>query len=206
MRLRRSRAGGPADADPPEARTPGRRGLDWLRPTRRTVDRGPDYAVRVATLPDLELFADDGPVPREMARSWLALQQFGEAMLLVSWLAETPVGYLLVSWTGDWDDEVRAAYPDVPALGNLWADETHADAGIERRLVEAALSVCERQGKQRLLATVAADGTAVRTELTDLGFTDTGLRTTERFVYRGADGRRRRGVQENVVLERLIEP
>lgn len=172
----------------------------WLKPRKKQIDYGPDFAVRVATLPDLERFPEDGHVHPEIVRSWMALQQFGEAMLLVSWLDKTPAGYVMVSWTGDWDDEVRAAYPDVPALCNLWADERHAAADVEARLIEAAVTVCSKQGRRRLLATVEADNRKVRAELAELGFEPTDLTTSQTFVYRDAQGRRRRGRHENVVL------
>lgn len=172
----------------------------WLKPRKKQVDYGPDFAVRVATLPDLERFPEDGHVHPEIVRSWMALQQFGEAMLLVSWLDKTPAGYVMVSWTGDWDDEVRAAYPDVPALCNLWADERHAASDVEARLIEAAVTVCTRQGRRSLLATVEADNRKVRAELEELGFEPTDLTTSQTFVYRDAQGRRRRGRHENHVL------
>lgn len=172
----------------------------WLKPRKKKIDYGPDFTVRVATLPDLERFPEDGHVHPEIVRSWMALQQFGEAMLLVSWVDRTPAGYVLVSWTGDWDDAVRAEHPDTPALGNLWADEKYADDDVERKLVEAAITVCEKQGKPALLATVEADNTKVRDELTDLGFELTTLTTSETYVYRDATGKKRRGSHDNVVL------
>lgn len=174
--------------------------LAWLKPRKRHIDYGEDFTVTVATLPDLEQFPEDGHVPPEIVRSWMALQQFGEAMLLVSWVARRPAGYVLVSWTGDWDDEVRAANPDVPALQNLWVDEQYATDGVERRLIEAAMKVCRKQGKPRLLATVEDSNSALREQLEELGFEATGLRTTERYVYRDADGRKRRGDHQNQVL------
>ena len=172
----------------------------WLKPRKKKIDYGPDYAVSVATLPDLERFPEDGHVHPEIVRSWMALQQFGEAMLLVSWVERSPAGYVLVSWTGDWNDEVRADYPDAPALMNLWADEQHAEEDVERRLVEAAITVCEKQGKSQLVATVEATNTKVRGELDELGFADTGKTAAEKFVYRDAAGRKHRGEHESVVL------
>lgn len=172
----------------------------WLKARKRKIEYGPDFTVKVATLPDLERFPEDGHVHPEIVRSWMALQQFGEAMLLVSWVKRAPVGYVLVSWTGDWNDEVRAEYPDVPALTNLWADERYVTEDVERKLIEAAITVCEKQGKDRLLATIESTNTSVRDHLEELGFEDTGVRTSERYVYRDAEGKKRRGTHENVVL------
>lgn len=174
----------------------------WLKPRKKKIDYGPDFTVKVATLPDLERFPEDGHVHPEIVRSWMALQQFGEAMLLVSWVQREPAGYVLVSWTGDWDDEVRAEYPNTPALCNLWADEQYAAEDVEKKLIEAAITVCEKQGKRDLLATVEAGNTKVRGELEELGFEDTGVTTSEKYVYRDADGKKRRGAHENVVLRK----
>ncbi|WP_153504683.1 hypothetical protein [Cumulibacter manganitolerans] len=176
----------------------------WLKPRKRKIDYGPDFSVRVATLPDLERFPEDGHVPPEIVRSWMALQQFGEAMLLVSWLDRAPAGYVLVSWTGDWDDEVRAAYPDVPALCNLWTDERCAEDDVERRLVEAAITVCRKQGRAALLATVADTDATLRGHLEDLGFEETGMATAEKYVYRDSTGRKRRGSHQNTVLRKEL--
>lgn len=172
----------------------------WLKARKRKIDYGPDFTVKVATLPDLERFPEEGHVHPEIVRSWMALQQFGEAMLLVSWVERTPAGYVLVSWTGDWDDEVRAEFPNTPALTNLWADEQYAADDVERKLVEAAITVCEKQGKPQLLATIESTNSVVREHLEDLGFEDTGVTTSEKYVYRDAEGKKRRGTHENIVL------
>jgi len=172
----------------------------WLKPRKKRIDYGPDFTVKVATLPDLERFPEDGHVHPEIVRSWMALQQFGEAMLLVSWVNRSPAGYVLVSWTGDWHDDVRAKHPDTPALCNLWADERYPADDVEKRLVEAAIKVCQKQGKPSLLATVESSNQKVLTQLEDLGFERTDDKTVERYVYRDASGKKRRGEQENVVL------
>lgn len=174
--------------------------FSWLKPRKKRIDYGEPFNVTIARLPDLENFPEDGHVHPEIVRSWMALQQFGEAMLLVSWVERTPAGYVLVSWTGDWNDEVRREFPNVPALCNLWSDEQYVDEDVERRLLEAAIKVCTKQGRDSLLATVEADNKKVRAELGELGFSETDMTTSEKYVYRGADGRKRRGTQQNVVL------
>ena len=172
----------------------------WLRPRKKKIDYGPDFTVTVATLPDLERFPEDGHVPPEIVRSWMALQQFGEAMLLVSWIDRSPAGYVLVSWTGDWDDDVRREHPNVPALCNLWADEKYVAEDVEVKLIEAAIKVCSKQGRSSLIATIESTNTKVRGELEELGFEKTGMTTSEKFVYRDAEGRKRRGAYQNLVL------
>lgn len=172
----------------------------WLRAREKKTDHGPNYAVRVATLPDLEHFPEDGHVHPEIVRSWLALQQFGEAMLLVSWFEERPAGYVMVSWTGDWEDAIRKKFKNVPSITNLWVDEEHADAGVERKLLEAALTVIEKQGRDKALISVDRDDRPARRLYRELGFTDTKARTTDSYVYRDADGKKRRGEHKNLVL------
>lgn len=186
------------DRDSRKQRRGGLRG--WLRAREKKTDHGPDYAVRVATLPDLEHFPEDGHVHPEIVRSWLALQQFGEAMLLVSWFEERPAGYVMVSWTGDWEDAIRKKFKNVPSITNLWVDEEHADAGVERKLLEAALTVIEKQGRDKALISVDRDDRPARRLYRELGFTDTKARTTDSYVYRDADGKKRRGEHKNLVL------
>ncbi len=186
------------DRDSPKKRRGGLRG--WLRAREKKTDHGPDYAVRVATLPDLEHFPEDGHVHPEIVRSWLALQQFGEAMLLVSWFEERPAGYVMVSWTGDWEDAIRKKFKNVPSITNLWVDEEHADAGVERKLLEAALTVIEKQGRDKALISVDRDDRPARRLYRELGFTDTKARTTDSYVYRDAEGKKRRGEHKNLVL------
>lgn len=187
-----------ASEAPAQDRPKGR--FAWLKPRKKHIDYGEPFNVTIARLPDLENFPEDGHVHPEIVRSWMALQQFGEAMLLVSWVENAPAGYVLVSWTGDWNDEVRREFPNVPALCNLWSDEQFVAEDVERKLLEAAIKVCGKQGRDSLLATVEADNQKVRAELEDLGFAETDMTTSENYVYRGADGRKRRGTQQNVVL------
>ena len=189
----------PATGEEFEDPEPGGR-WGWLKPRKKKIDYGPDFTVRVATLPDLERFPEDGHVHPEIVRSWMALQQFGEAMLLVSWVDRQPAGYVMVSWTGDWDDDVRRAYPDVPALCNLWADERYVAEDVEAKLIEAAIKVCAKQGRDSLLATIESTNKKVRAELEELGFARTGMTTSEKFVYRDGEGRTRRGTHTNLVL------
>lgn len=216
MRLRRNRADSAVEPKPDDDEVPAEASdsgaddeyedpeptglLGWLKPRKKKVDYGPDFTVRVATLPDLEHFPEDGHVHPEIVRSWMALQQFGEAMLLVSWVDRTPAGYVMVSWTGDWDDDVRHEYPDVPALCNLWTDERYVADDIEVKLIEAAVKVCAKQGRDSLLATIESSNKKVRGELEELGFQATGMTTSQKFVYRDAEGRKRRGTHTNVVL------
>ncbi|GAB3303062.1 hypothetical protein GCM10027298_20100 [Epidermidibacterium keratini] len=186
------------DEAPRKQRKGGLRG--WLRAREKKTDYGPDYAVRVATLPDLEHFPEDGHVHPEIVRSWLALQQFGEAMLLVSWFKDRPAGYVMVSWTGDWEDAIRKRFKNVPSITNLWVDEEHAEAGVERKLLEAALTVIEKQGRDKALISVDRDDRPARKLYRELGFTDTKARTTDSYVYRDAEGKKRRGEHKNLVL------
>jgi L-amino acid N-acyltransferase YncA len=88
----------------------------------------------------------------------------------------------------------------VPALCNLWADEKHVAENVEVKLIEAAIKVCSKQGRESLLATIESTNAKVRGELEELGFEPTAMTTSEKFVYRDAEGRKRRGSHENVVL------
>lgn len=168
---------------------------------RADVDEDvPEYGLRIATLEDLDRFGDAAYVHEEIVRSWLALQQFGEATLLVMWHhGDTPVGHVLVSWTGDWNDEVRKKLKDVPALTNLHVDDAHRGKGIAAQLITAAEKLVKGTGNGKVTMSVAKNSPS-RAAYEKLGYEDSKLRNVVVYEFTDADGKRKRAKDKNIVL------
>lgn len=198
-----------ADADPdPESVT-----LPTARRRRRLFTRKahqnpdvPEYNVRICRLEDLTAFENLTYVHPEIVRSWLALQQFGEVTLLVMWHRNTtPAGQVLISWTGDWDDEVRKALPGVPALCNLHIEDEHRGHGLARQLIDAAEKLARGTGYARLTIGVDESSTDVN-KYGDLGFHDSELRTESSYSYKDADGKKQSATERIAALVKDLTP
>ncbi|MEO6957682.1 MAG: GNAT family N-acetyltransferase [Antricoccus sp.] len=166
----------------------------------------PEYNVRICRLEDLAAFENSTYVHPEIVRSWLALQQFGEVTLLVMWHRNTtPAGQVLISWTGDWDDEVRKALPGVPALCNLHIEDEHRGHGLARQLIDAAEKLARGTGYARLTIGVDESSTDVK-KYGDLGFHDSELRTESSYSYKDAAGKKQSATERIAALVKDLTP
>lgn len=164
----------------------------------------PEYEVRICRLEDLDAFEDSTYVHPEIVRSWLALQQFGEVTLLVMWYRRTiPAGQVLISWTGDWDDEIRKELPGVPALCNLHVEDDHRGHGLARQLITAAEKLARGTGYARLTMGVDQDSTDMQ-KYGALGYHDSDLRTESAYTYKDADGKKRTATEHVAALVKSL--
>jgi GNAT superfamily N-acetyltransferase len=105
--------------------------------------------VRVSTLADLDLL--DRHIPSG-GRTSFHRQRFDEQLAgpgtyLVAWLADRPVGHLLIRWTGCKADDVRratGACTELNALG-VWPPELQR-RGIGRQLIHHAEQLAATRG------------------------------------------------------------
>lgn len=195
------------DADPEIVALPTtrRRRRLFTRKAHQNADV-PEYNVRICRLEDLGAFENSTYVHPEIVRSWLALQQFGEVTLLVMWHRNTtPAGQVLISWTGDWDDEVRKALPGVPALCNLHVEDEHRGHGLARQLIDAAEKLARGTGYARITIGVDESSTDVK-KYGDLGFHDSELRTESSYSYKDAEGKKQSATERIAALVKDLTP
>ncbi|PRZ41293.1 ribosomal protein S18 acetylase RimI-like enzyme [Antricoccus suffuscus] len=189
-----------APEDDDEASAPKRRRRFFSG--RKTADvKVPDYDIRICTLDDLENFDADAYIHPEIVRSWLALQQFGEATVLVMWHKEnTPAGTALISWTGDWNDEIRKKLKGVPAICNLHVDDAHRGNHIGRKLVAAAEKLVEGSGYEKITMSVPEDNNEALELYDKLGYKDSGLHSKTTYTYRDAEGKNKKATDRTIAL------
>lgn len=161
----------------------------------------PDYAIRICTLDDLDKFDPDSYIHPEIVRSWLALQQFGEATVLVMWYKDdTPAGQALISWTGDWNDEIRHKLKGVPAICNLHVDDAHRGHHIGRKLVDAAEKLVKGSGYPKITLSIPDDNDEALALYDKLGYEDSGLHSTTTYTYRDAEGKKKKTTDRTIAL------
>lgn len=169
---------------------------------RKTADvKVPDYDIRICTIDDLDKFDADAYIHPEIVRSWLALQQFGEATVLVMWhKQDAPAGQALISWTGDWNDEIRKKLKGVPAICNLHVDDAHRGNHIGRKLVAAAEKLVEGSGYGKITMSVPEDNKEALALYEKLGYKDSGLHSKTTYTYRDAEGTKKKATDRTIAL------
>ena len=168
---------------------------------RKTIEEKPDYDIRICTVDDLDYFDADAYIHPEIVRSWLALQQFGEATVLVMWFKErTPTGQAVISWTGDWNDEIRKKLTGIPSICNLHVDDEHRGKHIGRKLVAAAEKLVSGSGYSKVTMSVAEANKDARSLYEKLGYEDSGLRSTTTYTYRDSEGEKNKEIERSIAL------
>ncbi|MFG1606180.1 GNAT family N-acetyltransferase [Actinoplanes sp. NPDC049265] len=93
------------------------------------------------------------------------------------------VGYVIVSWSGADEDQVRRLAPDVPLMFCLRVDERYRCRGIGTRLVQRAEALLAERGFDRVLIGVDHANERARRLYQALGY-----RTVDGLGRLGAEG------------------
>lgn len=130
---------------------------------------------------------DWGAPQKHMER--LTRQEKGDAVYLVAWDEELPVGHLLLKWRGTSDDPLAPDIKDCPDLEDLFVIPNHRSSGIGSRLLECAEQAAGGRGNTRIGLGVGVDNPRARRLYLRLGYRETGTGRYETGgVYIDRDG------------------
>lgn len=105
------------------------------------------------------------------------VQQRGEGVYLIAWLAQFPIGHFLLRWSGPADPRVMA-YIDVQASAFLEAGETlvaYRRKGVATALIGEAERLAREKGCRRIgLEVASVDNPEARRLYERLGYVDWG--------------------------------
>lgn len=143
-------------------------------------------------------------LPEKHARRF-ARQAAGEADYLVAWDGATPIGHLLVKWTGPGQEPMDSRLADCAAIEDFVIAPALRSRGYGRLLLDEAARRARERGLRRLGLAVGLDNPRARALYERVGFaeTDCGV-ITIRWQYLGSDGRRHWASERCVYLTREL--
>ena len=134
-----------------------------------------------------------------------ARQEKGEAVYLVAWNANLPVGHLLLKWQGTADEPMASDIGDCPDLEDLFVCPEYRSIGIGTRLLECAERAAKERGHAQIGLGVSVDNPRARSVYQRLQYVDTGLGEYETGgVYVDRDGSERSWTEVCVYLTKYL--
>ena len=112
-------------------------------------------------------------------RERLEEQEGGEALYLVAWIGDLPVGHLLVKWQGSTDEPVASVLNDCPDIEDLFVSPEYRFNRIGTRLLETAEQLAVDKGYARVGLGVSVDNPRARSLYERLGYRDAGFEEYE---------------------------
>ncbi len=104
----------------------------------------------------------------------LARQRRDDALYLIAWLEEAPVGHVLLKFTAT-ADPAAPRLPDCPHIEDLLVKPEWRSRGIGSSLLAAAEEAAARRGCTRVGLNVAAENLRARKLYAERGYVDSGL-------------------------------
>lgn len=151
-----------------------------------TVKIRPIAADEVAILE--EHIAFDWAAPRKHIDRYMG-QEKGEAVYLVAWKDELPVGHLLLKWQGTADEPMASDIENCPDLEDLFVNPDFRSSGIGTRLLECAEQAAKERSYARVGLGVSVDNHRAHSLYIRLGYRDTGYgQYTTGAAYIDKDG------------------
>jgi GNAT superfamily N-acetyltransferase len=128
-------------------------------------------------------------------------QREGEVAYLIFWQGDTPVGHLLLKWSGPHDPLVASKIAECAEIEDFVVVAELRSRGIGRRALDHAAALARERGLQRLGLAVGLDNERARSLYERCGFADAGCgEITVRWQYPGKDGRTHWAEQRCVYL------
>lgn len=130
--------------------------------------------------------------PTEKHRVRLAMQQQGQALYLVAWQGEEPVGHVLLKWDGTVDEPMASQLADCPDIEDLWVRPDLRSRGIGSLLLGTAEDLARQRGFSQVGLGVGIDNLRALALYQRRGYQDSGLGDFLHAVYyRDDQGRQR---------------
>ena len=167
-----------------------------------TVRIRPIAAEDVAIL--IKRIAFDWGAPQKHSKRF-EMQEKGDAVYLVAWYEELPVGHLLLKWQGTADDPLAPDIRDCPDLEDLFVCPGYRSGGIGTRLLECAEQAVENKGYALIGLAVGVDNSRARSLYERLGYRSTGTGQYETGgVYIDKDGSEKSWTEVCVYLTKQL--
>ncbi len=124
-------------------------------------------------------------------RDRLERQQLGEALYLVAWQRERPIGHLLLKWTDPQSAPLAAQPTDCAEIEDFVIQPESRSCGIGGRMLTAAERLARQHGQRHVGLGVILDNSRARALYERVGYRDSGFGVyTIRWQYLGDDGQR----------------
>jgi ribosomal protein S18 acetylase RimI-like enzyme len=130
--------------------------------------------VRPLAEDELSLLEESMHRPPGKHRERFERQQQGEAVYVIAWKDERPVGHLLLTWASNVQERAAGA-PVCPHLSDIAVNPRYQSQGIGSRLMEAAERLVEHRGYERVGLSVALDNVRARRLYERRGYADAGI-------------------------------
>ena len=105
-------------------------------------------------------------------RERLEEQEGGEALYLVAWIGDLPVGHLLVKWQGIADEPMASDMKECPDFEDLFVSPEYRSIGIGTCLLGSAEQLAVDKGYARVGLGVSVDNPRARSLYERLGYRD----------------------------------
>lgn len=134
-----------------------------------------------------------------------AAQQSGEAVYLIAWHGDLPVGHFLLRWHGPSDDPTGRFPPDTACLEAGSTLPAYQRRGVGTRVIREAERLAREKGCRRIgLAVGSSDNPDARRLYERLGYRDWGQgEFVVQWDYETNDGRK--GIESEVCVYLLKE-
>jgi|SRR5579871_5233707 len=134
----------------------------------------------------------DAMTPPGRHREYFQMQQRGEAVCLIAWLAGRPVGHALVRWAGTWTYPMASELKACPHLSALVVAPEYRSRGIGSQLMETAEEMALQRGYQQIGLSVGTDNDRAQALYVRRGYRDAGFDASrKRRRYLDEAGRER---------------
>ncbi len=145
-------------------------------------------AVQVAIRPledeEVEILERSLPSgPPEKHRERVTLQRDGQVAYLVAWQGGTPVGHVLLKWSGTDDKPMASRLRDCPDIEDLFVSPGLRSRGIGSRLLAAAEELVRQRGYRRVGLGVGIDNPRAHSLYLRHGYRDSGFGRYPHPVY-----------------------
>ena len=125
-------------------------------------------------------------------RKRLDRQRRGEAVYLIAWHGEVPVGHGLLKWEGPDDGPMTARLERCPDVEDLFVHPDYRSRGIGARLLECAEGLARDRAFQKIGLGVSVENARARALYRRLGYEDAGFgEYIDRWQYTDENGRKR---------------
>jgi GNAT superfamily N-acetyltransferase len=125
-------------------------------------------------------------------RKRLDRQERREAVYVVAWHQQDPVGHALVVWNGATNGHITSSLRDCPNIEDIFVVPDLRSKGVGSQLLEHAESLAGGRGFSKIGLGVDVDDSSVRAWYERAGYRDTGFgEYTDRWKYHDRDGRQR---------------
>lgn len=176
--------------------------------TEETPGAGPGARALVQACREGDLTALETNIPSPgrstFHRNRFREQSSGRSIYLIAWVAERPVGHVLVRWSGTNQPAVRRVLGQTPMLNALGVSAPYRRRGIATELILHAERLARDRGHRAVGLGVDVDNAGARRLYDRLGYRDWGHGTVpSQWTWTSDNGQ---AIREDELLLMLVKP